>query len=101
MCELVNARFVSAQDINGEYQKVVYLNCCQCGQGNTPIRIQSPLCDNCLGRLHYQEITDDITKCGRCDLFLRGVMPLPMCVACQSITNYNGYNDKLVGCFNG
>lgn len=96
MCLLEDAACVAVEDVDGDYQRAVYLICCKCSASYAPINPVEPFCNRCLQKLHRIALPDDMTKCGRCSLVMRGVMPQPMCYACQSITNYNGYNDKLI-----
>src|ERR1035437_10315818 len=98
MCELRDAEFVMACDIDGNYKNAIYLYCCNCGKSTPPIKEFEPFCDRCCKKLHRPSEANlllvDITVCGRCRSAIRGVIPQPMCHACQSIINFEGYNDK-------
>lgn len=97
MCEIVDMAFVIAADKDDNYCPAVQLVCCQCQRGTDIVNRLKPFCERCCARLHYPlEIPADITRCDRCGLSIRGVLPLAMCVACQSITNYKGYNTDYV-----
>ncbi len=95
MCELNDALCISIADANGDYVPVVYLDCCQCNTSTAPVNDYQPFCDSCFQKLHRKPLEDGMTRCDRCGIVARGILPLPMCIACQSITNYEGYNERL------
>lgn len=91
MCKIKDSLTGMAQDKAGVYCPIVYLECCYCGSGQTAFTEVSPFCTDCCNPLHRQVLTNSFTICDRCNVAIRGQLPKPYCIACQSVVGLYDY----------